>query len=147
MEAIVYTRNDDEYDLIKTTLENEAGLIDVDRHPLNGHTRFDHGYDVAVVALKGAEGMEVMLEYASRFPDTNVIWITDDPFFAGIAIRNHIYDFIERPYSKERLEQSIRDVIERCPNRNRWFLGSEEGDGFFCIDPCAEGTVRECRQN
>ena len=147
MEAIVYTRNDDEYDLIKTTLENEAGLIDVDRHPLNGHKRFDHGYDVAVVALKGAEGMEVMLEYASRFPDTNVIWITDDPFFAGIAIRNHIYDFIERPYSKERLEQSIRDVIERCPNRNRWFLGSEEGDGFFCIDPCAEGTVRECRQN
>ena len=115
MDAIVYTRNDDEYDLIKTTLENEAGLIDVDRHPLNGHKRFDHGYDVAVVALKGAEGMEVMLEYVSRFPDTNII-------FAGIAIRNHIYDFIERPYSKERLKHSIHDVIERCPNRNRWVL-------------------------
>ena len=124
MDAIVYTRDDNEYNLIKTTLENEAGLIDVDRHPLNGHKRFDHGYDVAVVALKGAEGMEVMLEYAGRFPDTNIIWITEDPFFAGIAIRNHIYDFIERPYSKERLEQSIRDVIERCPNRNRWFFRS-----------------------
>ena len=128
MEAIVYTRDDNEYNLIKTTLENEAGLIDVDRHPLNGHKRYDRGYDVAVVALKGAEGMEVMLEYAGRFPDTNVIWITDDPFFAGIALRNHIYDFIERPYAEERLKQSIRDVIEQCPNRNRWVLRANKGE-------------------
>ena len=57
---------------------------------LHLHKRYDHGYDVVVVALKGAEGMEVMLAYAERFPDTNIIWITDDPFFAGIALRNHI---------------------------------------------------------
>ena len=120
MEAIIYTRDDKEYNLIKTILENEAELIDIDRHPLNGHKRYDHGYDVAVVALKGAEGMEVMLSYAERFPDTNIIGITEDPFFAGIALRNHIYDFIERPYGIERLEKSIRDVIEHCPNKNRW---------------------------
>ena len=30
MEAIVYTRDDNEYKLIKTALENEAGLIDMD---------------------------------------------------------------------------------------------------------------------
>ena len=58
MEAIVYTRDDKEYNLIKTILENEAELIDIDRHPLNGHKRYDHGYDVAVVALKGAEVSE-----------------------------------------------------------------------------------------
>ena len=27
MDAIVYTRDDDEYNLIKTTLENEMGLM------------------------------------------------------------------------------------------------------------------------
>ena len=67
MDAIVYTRDDNEYNLIKTTLENESGLIDVDRHPLNGHKRYDHGYDVAVVAIKGAEGMEVMLAYVNNY--------------------------------------------------------------------------------
>ncbi len=40
MEAIVYTRDDNEYNLIKATLENEVGLIDVDRHPLNGGVSF-----------------------------------------------------------------------------------------------------------
>ena len=80
MDAIVYTRDDDEYNLIKTKLENEAGLIDVDRHPLNGYKRYDH-----------------------------------------------IYDFIERPYVQDRLEQSIHDVIERCPNRNRWVLRTNKG--------------------
>ena len=37
----------------------------------------------------------------------------------------NIYDFIERPYAEERLEQSIRDVIEKCPNRNRWVFRSD----------------------
>ncbi len=126
MEAIVYTRDDEEYNLIRTILEREAELIDIDRHPLNGHKRYDRGYDVAVVALDGAEGMEIMLAYAERFPDTNIIWITDDRFFAGIALRNHIYDFIERPYGTDRLEQSIRDVIPKCVNKNRWVFPSKK---------------------
>lgn len=120
MRAIIYTRDDTEYALIKELLENESTHMDVFRHPLDGHKRYDDEYDIVIVALKGAEGMEVMLEYVQRFPDTSIIWITDDPFFAGIALRNHIYDFIERPYAKDRLEQSIRDVIARSPNRNRW---------------------------
>lgn len=128
MEAIVYTRDDEEYNLIRTILEREAELIDIDRHPLNGHKRYDRGYDVTVVALDGAEGMEVMLAYAERFPDTNIIWITDDHFFAGIALRNHIYDFIERPYGADRLEQSIRDVIPKCVNKNRWVFPSKKNE-------------------
>ena len=128
MEAIVYTRDDEEYNLIRTILEREAELIDIDRHPLNGHKRYDRGYDVAVVALDGAEGMEIMLAYAERFPDTNIIWITDDRFFAGIALRNHIYDFIERPYGTDRLEQSIRDVIPKCVNKNRWVFPSKKNE-------------------
>ena len=120
MNAIIYTKDDTEYDLIKAIFEREAGRVDVKRARLNGHKRYDHEYDVAVIALEGAEGMEVVLEYSQRFSGTNVIWVTSDPFFAGLAMRNHIYDFIQRPYEKERLIISIRDVIERCPNRNVW---------------------------
>lgn len=120
MNAIIYTKDDMEYDLFKAILEREARLVNVKRAQLNGHKRYDHEYDVAVIALEGAEGMEVVLEYAQRFPDTRVIWVTSDPFFAGVAMRNHIYDFIQRPYEEDRLIISIRDVIERCPNRNVW---------------------------
>ena len=125
MDAIIYTRDDEEYDLFKSILESEARRIAVKRDELNGHKRYDHEYDVVIVALEGAEGMEVVLEYAQRFSDTNVIWLTSDPFFAGTALRNHIYDFIRRPFDKERIVQSIREVIPRCPNRNFWRIPAD----------------------
>ena len=125
MDAIIYTRDDREYELCKMTLEREAGLIDVERAVLNGHKRYDYEYDVVIVALEGAEGMEVVLEYSERFADTNIIWITSDPFFAGTAIRRHIYDFIERPYDEERIRNAIKEVIPLCPNRNRWHFAGK----------------------
>ena len=120
MEALVYTKDDSEYEKIRTMLEAEAGLIDVYRDPLNGHNYFSHEYDIVVVALNGARGMELVLEYSRRFDMTLVVWITDDPYFAGTAIREHIYDFIERPYDDDRLRETIRAVIPRCPNRYKW---------------------------
>ncbi len=125
MDAIIYTKDDEEYGLFKGILEKEAGLIDVERHIFNGHKRYDYGYDVVIVAVDGAEGMEVMLEYAERFKDTNIIWITSDPYFCKSAIRCHIYDFIERPYTEKRIRQSIHDVIPKCPNRNVWSIPAE----------------------
>ena len=122
MDAIIYTRDDAEYVLFKGVLEKEAKLIDVERAKLNGHKRYDYEYDVVVVALEGAEGMEVVLEYSQRFSDTNVIWVTSDPFFAGMAMRNHVFDFIERPFEKGRIERAIREVIPKCPNRNIWHI-------------------------
>ena len=129
MDAIVYTRDDSEYALIKASLEKDTGPMTVDRAALSGHKRYDREYDVAVVALDGAEGMEVMLEHAKRFPDTQIIWVTNDPYFAGMAMRTHIYDFIERPYDEERIERSIREAIALCPNRNQWHLGRQGADG------------------
>ena len=120
MEALVYTKDDSEYEKIRTMLEAEAGLIDVYRDPLNGHNYFSHEYDIVVVALNGARGMELVLEYSRRFDMTLVVWITDDPYFAGTAIRQHIYDFIERPYDDETLRETIHSVIPRCPNRYKW---------------------------
>ena len=126
MDAIVYTKDDKEYAFFKSVLEMEAKLVDVERAALNGHKRYDYEYDVVIVALEGAEGMEVVLEYAQRFPDTNVIWVTSDPYFAGMAMRHHIFDFIERPFEKERIEQSIQEVIPKCRNRNRWRLSFQK---------------------
>lgn len=120
MEALVYTKDDNEYEKIKTMLESEAELIDVYRDPLNGHNYFSHEYDIVVVALNGAQGMELALEYSRRFDMTLLIWITDDPYFAGTAIRQHIYDFIERPYDDGKLLETIRSVIPRCLNRYKW---------------------------
>lgn len=126
MDAIIYTRDDNEYETIKGLLERESTHMDVCRHPLDGHKRYDHGYDVVVVAIKGAEGMEVVLAYSERFPDTKIIWITEDPFFAAIALRNHIHDFIERPYTWEKMENSIREAIKQSPNKNRWVFPNRE---------------------
>ena len=120
MEALVYTKDDNEYDKIKQLFEAESSLVDVYRDPLNGHGYYSHEYDVVVVALNGAQGMEFVLEHNRRFDDTHIIWITDDPYFAGTAIRQHINEFIERPYDNERLKAAIHEAIRLCPNRNVW---------------------------
>lgn len=120
VEALIFTRDNNEYNNIKQLLETESSLIEVYRDPLNGHCHFNHEYDIVVVALNGAQGMELVLEYSRRFDDTHIIWITDDPYFAGTAIRQHIYDFIERPYDTERLKNAVHEAIQLCPNRNVW---------------------------
>ena len=120
MEALIFTRDNNEYDNIKQLLEAESSVIDVYRDPLNGHNHFEYEYDIVIVALNGAQGMELVLEYSRRFDDTHIIWITDDPYFAGTAIRRHIYDFIERPYDSEKLRSVVREAVQLCPNRNVW---------------------------
>ena len=106
-----------EFEKIKTMLESEAEQITVHRDPLNGHSYFSHGYNIVVVALNGAQGMELVLEYSRRFGDTLVIWITDDPYFAGTAIRQHIYEFLERPYDDFRLRGTIKKAVQRAEKK------------------------------
>ena len=120
MEALVYTKDDKEYETIKDVLETEAELIDVYRETTEEQSSFSHEYDIVVVALGGAQGMELVLEYSRRFYDTRLIWITDDSYFAGTAIRHHIYDFIQRPYDRVTIEGSIKNAVKDCPNRYRW---------------------------
>ena len=113
MDALVYTKDDDEFEKIKTMLRSEADQIEVQRDPLNGHSYFSHGYDIVVVALNGAQGMELVLEHSRRFDNTLVIWITDDQYFAGTAIRQHIFGFLERPYDDVRLSDTIKKAVLR----------------------------------
>ena len=120
MDAVIYTRDGEEFETLGQILREEAGLINVYRDPLDGHRHLDHAYDIVVVALEGAEGMEVVMEHRDRHPDSQIIWITSDRYFAGVAIRKHVFDFILRPLEEERFRQSVRDGIPRCLNRTCW---------------------------
>ena len=115
--AIIYTRDDREYELLKSILLEEQKNAEVSRAVLDGFTHYDRPYDIAVIALEGAAGMNEALEIKERFPDTRILWVTSDEDFAQIAIRNHIYDLIKRPYEYDRLRESIRKLVSLCTNR------------------------------
>ena len=113
MNAIVFTKNDMEYEVLSNVLAEEAADIIVEHEQNDGHFHLEKSYDLAVVAIDGAQGMEVVLEYRERFKETFVIWITNGPYFAGIAIRTHIFDFILRPLTANRFREAVRNLMDR----------------------------------
>ena len=122
MKALVYTKSDAEYAQIRNTLLEVSQLTDVSRDPMDGHGYYSEPYDVIVIALDGARGMNEVNEWTGRFPSSRVIWITDDKEFAGIAIQKHISDFIVRPYGSERLFESFRQTLMNCSGVNSWHI-------------------------
>ncbi len=110
MNSVIYTRDDREYESYKALICRLGENEQVSRAELNGHKTYKVVYDLVIVALDGAEGMEVVREYSLRFNDTRIIWISNDPFFSGFALRNHIYDFITRPVDSSWLEHSVREA-------------------------------------
>ncbi|MCR4720429.1 MAG: hypothetical protein K5655_01755, partial [Lachnospiraceae bacterium] len=110
MNTVIYTRDNVEFKTFQALVYKAADTESTTRADLDGHKVYKIVYDLAIVALDGAEGMEVVREYTLRFPKTRVIWISNDPYFAGAALRNHIYDFITRPVDNSWLEHSIREA-------------------------------------
>ena len=121
MDAVIYTVNDEEYEVLSGILEEES--FAVSRDPLDHHGHYEHRYDLVVIALEGGRGMQTMLNWAERYPDIQIIWITSDPYFAGLAIRWHIHDFIERPYEPDRIRASVRSAREKCRTPGTWHFG------------------------
>ena len=113
MNAMIYTRDDAEFNVLKEMVVKACGPDSVSRAELIGHKIYKVVYDMVIVSLDGAEGMEVSLEYTMRFPGTRVIWISNEPYFSATAIRNHIYDFISRPVDESWLEHSIREAARQ----------------------------------
>ena len=113
MQAVIYTKDDAEYRRMEEILLEENPGIGVRRDPLDGHGHYGVTYDIVVAALDGAKGMEIVLEWSKRYRHSQIIWITSDPDFAGMAIRRHIYDFIVRPCCDERFRESVRGAIAR----------------------------------
>ncbi|MCR5432616.1 MAG: hypothetical protein K6E95_08675 [Lachnospiraceae bacterium] len=110
MTAVIYTRNNNDSAFLNETVRRAAEDMSVTLINPEGTKYFRVAYDLVVVDINGAEGMEIVLEYAERFPGSKIIWITDDPYFAKTAIRNHIHDFITRPLDVSWFEHSVREA-------------------------------------
>ena len=56
------SKDDGEYELLKGILLEEQKNAEVSRAVLDGFTHYDRSYDIAVIALEGAAGMNEALE-------------------------------------------------------------------------------------
>ena len=110
MRALIYTNSEQEYQLLRKIAEEEIDGIIVSQVRMDGHFHVEEDSDIAVIALNGAMGMEIMQTSQSRHPACRIIWITDDQYFGRTAIRNHIFDFIVRPYPDNRYREAFRRV-------------------------------------
>lgn len=111
MDAVVFTKSRQEYGMLSGILADESPGMRVSQGSMDGHYHLEHKYDIVVVGVDGAQGMELVCAYRERFGDALVIWITDDPYFAGVAIRTHIFDFIVRPLAESRFRETVRKLM------------------------------------
>ena len=109
MRAVFYTESMEEYQMLSGKLLEEIPDAQLHYMEQDGYFRFWDS-DMIVVALDGARGMETVLECSSRYPQAMIVWVTDDEYFARMAIRRHIFDFIPRPLTEERFLETVRNA-------------------------------------
>ncbi len=112
MKSVFYTRSKEEYQALSEQLLGEIPDAQPYHVEQDGNFHFIDS-DLAVITLDGALGMETMLEYSNRYPQAMIVWITDDKYFARMAIRRHIFDFIPRPLTEERFLETVRNAAAR----------------------------------
>ena len=121
----------EEYKALSEIMEKEAGDIDIYRDPLDGFGHFEHEYDIVVVAIEGAKGMNVVISHSERFPDAQIIWITSDEDFLSVAFRHHIHGFIKRPFINDEFQKLVREAIPKCAHRHEWrYVPGKAGAGY-----------------
>lgn len=73
MNTVIYTKDDSEYVSMAEILRDESDRMDVFRDPLDGHGHYNYPYDMIVVALEGARGMNTVVEWSDRYPNAKII--------------------------------------------------------------------------
>ena len=126
MEALVYTKDNAEYERLETLLREEG--FSAVRDPLDGHGHYEFAYPLVVVALEGAKGMNVVREWRSRYDGTQIIWITGDPYFAGVAMEQRIHSFIGRPYEENQLRRSIQSAKNKETGIRHWHFQANKSE-------------------
>ena len=109
MRAVFCTESGEEYQMLSGKLLEEMPDAELHYMEQDGYFRFLDS-DMIVVALDGARGIETVLECSSRYPQAIIVWVTDDEYFARMAIRRHIFDFIPRPLTEERFLETVRNA-------------------------------------
>lgn len=73
------------------------------------------GAVITDVRLPSRDGLSLMAEMLQRDPDLPIILITDhgDVAMAVEAMRQGAYDFIEKPFSSDRLVESVRRALDK----------------------------------
>ena len=112
MDAVIYTKSIPEYEMLSGILADELSDVTVSRGVIDREYHLEREYDVVVVGINGALGVELVCKYRELYGNTLVIWITDDPYFARVAIRTHSFDFIVRPFQGTRFREAIRRIKE-----------------------------------
>ena len=112
MDAVIYTESGQEYEMLSGILEYESPGIMVSRGIMDGSFHLEHEYDIAVVGVDGAFGMELVCKYREMYGNTLVVWITDDRYFAGVAIRTRVFGFIVRPLEETQFQEMARKIVE-----------------------------------
>ena len=98
--------------MLSGILEEESPGLTVSRGVVDREFHLEREYDVVVVGINGALGMELVCKYRELYGNTLVIWITDDPWFARVAIWTHSFDFIVRPLEGTRFREPLRRIKE-----------------------------------
>lgn len=76
--------------------------------------------DIALldICMPGVLGTELAREIRSRVDNsTDIIFLTTSPDFAVEAFSLHISDYLTKPYTKERLTDTLDRVVEKRKNR------------------------------
>lgn len=66
--------------MLSGILADESPGMRVSQGSMDGHYHLEHKYDIVVVGVDGAQGMELVCAYRERFGDALVIWITDQSY-------------------------------------------------------------------
>ncbi len=124
MDALIYTKDQKEYEMLVQILQEEARVIDIWRAKPEGfgHVPMDYEYDLVIVGIDGEEAKETIQYWKKTYADVQLIWISSDRKQIEDAFRYHCWDYFDRPYNKEEIRKSIRNAIPKCPKRNIWHL-------------------------
>ena len=143
MDALIYTRDDGEYGMLSRIFMEELPDAAVERGLLDGHMHMEKKYDVVVVDMDGAEGMEYVCKYRAVYGNTLVVWITNDRYFAGVAIRLHVFEFILRPFE----EGGFREPLKRIKDGDvAWWQVGPVKDSIYQAG-CSRATEHTRENN
>lgn len=66
-----------------------------------------HKYNIVLLAFPGAYGLETMVYFRDHHAETKVIWIAEDKYFGGVAMRYKVADFLVKPISEIRFREAM----------------------------------------
>ena len=123
MDALIYTRDDREYQTLKRILAEEAGVADVHRGDPGTGNQYRHDYDLIIVACDDQTGLRQIRKWKEVNEAIQIIWIAEDDYYMKEAFQFFVFDCFTRPYDESRVRFAIRYVLPRCLNRHHWQFG------------------------